>query len=75
MALPGTNEQKIKGKQNLVRKCYYYNNEILRTTVIKDKPEFQVIVDQLYTTRDLGNKSTDKIIDICNRSKIALSLY
>ncbi|XP_063435910.1 uncharacterized protein LOC134716828 [Mytilus trossulus] len=74
LALPGTKEQKIKGKENLVRKCRYYNYEILRTTINKDNPDFKIIVNQLYTTRDLRDTSTDKIIDLCNQSKIPLRL-
>ncbi|CAG2217762.1 unnamed protein product [Mytilus edulis] len=74
LALPGTKEQKIKGKENLVRKCRYYNYEILRTTINKDNPDFKIIVNQLFITRDSRDTSTDKIIDLCNHSKIPLRL-
>ncbi|XP_076104529.1 uncharacterized protein LOC143073103 [Mytilus galloprovincialis] len=74
LALPVTKEQKIKGKENLVRKCRYYNYEILRTIINKDNPDFQIIVNQLYTTRDLRDTSIDKFIDLCNHSKIPLRL-
>lgn len=65
MALPGIKVQKIKDKGNLVRKCRYYNYELLRTITN---------TDQLYKTRNLGNTPTDKLFEMCNRQNVSLRL-
>lgn len=74
LALPGTKEQRLRDKDNTLRKCRYYNYEVLRSIVNHPDENLKPLVNQLQLTQSLRDKSTDKFLEACDRRNIQLRL-
>ena len=74
LALPGTKEQKLRDKDNILRKARYYNYECIREAVISHNIRFTPILAILFKTMDNRDKSLDKLLEQCNRRNIELRL-
>jgi hypothetical protein len=74
LALPGTKEQKLRDKDNILRKARYYNYECIREAAISHNIRFTPILAILFKTMDNRDKSLDKLLEQCNRRNIDLRL-
>ena len=74
LALPGTKEQKLRDKDNFLRKARYYNYECIREAATSQDTRFTAIVTMLFQTMDHRDKSLDKLLEQCNRRNIGLRL-
>ena len=74
LALPGTKEQKLRDKDNILRKARYYNYECIREAATSQYIRFTPIVTMLFKTLDNRDKCLDKLFEQCNRRNIGLRL-
>jgi len=74
LALPGTKEQKLRDKDNILRKARYYNYECIREAATSQDIRFTPIVTMLFKTIDNRDKRLYKLLEQCNRRNIGLGL-